>query len=136
MKYERMKMPDGTAQLIYMSLDMLEVESFEMDEATIIFDVKYEGGVTLTFMVRTVRQQGLFQKKPAVAIIATSLDEHMVVCKVHLRTFMRQPKHRSDVQFITEIGMHIKSTAWAIAATEGIGECVTFPGRPRTQMES
>jgi hypothetical protein len=28
------------------------------------------------------------------------------------------------------LAIEIKATAWAIAGTEDIGECISFPGRP------
>ncbi len=82
MKYEPMKMPESTAELIGLTLELLEVQPFQMDDATMIFGVEYAGGTELIFMIRTIKQIGLFRKKPAVAVIATSVNKDMIVHKV------------------------------------------------------
>ena len=130
MKYERMTMPDSTASLIWMALEQLELQPFKLDSETVVFGVQYEDGSEPIFMVRSVVQATWFRRHPGVVIVAAAANEDMSLGKVFLQTFMRAPKHASDKQFVAELAMHIKSTAWAIAGTEDMGECVDFPGRP------
>jgi hypothetical protein len=107
----------------------MELKPVKLDEETIVFGVEYENGSEPIFMIRSVMQTSLFRKKPMIAIIAGSLNEDMSVRKVYLRTFMRAPTNPDDIEFMIELANHIKSTAWAIADIEEIGDCVTYPRR-------
>ncbi|GEM_PF-6813455 len=130
MKYQRMIMPESTASLVEMCLEQLELTPFRLDAETFVFGLKFEDGSEPIFMIRSAIQAGLFRKKPVVAIIAVSANQDMSLRKIYLKTYMRAPMHQSDVLFMAELAMHIKTTAWAIAGTEDIGECMHFPGRP------
>lgn len=123
-------MPDSTANLVWMALEQLELQPFKLDSETVVFGVKYEDGSEPIFMVRSVVQTAWFCRHPGVVIVAAAANEDMSLDKVFLQTFMRAPKHASDTRFVAELAMHIKSTAWAIAGTEDMGECVDFPGKP------
>jgi len=123
-------MPESTASLVEMSLEQLQLTPFRLDEETFAFGLNFEDGSEPTFIIRSVMQAGLFRKKAVVAIIAVSAHQDMSMRKVYLKTYMRAPTHQNDVLFMAELAMHIKSTAWAIAATEDIGECLHFPARP------
>lgn len=131
MKYGHMDMPDSTASLVGMCLERLELTPFQLDGDAIMFGLKYEDGSEPIFMIRSAVQIGMFRKKPVVAIIAASANQDMSLRKVYLKTFMRAPMHKSDVLFMAELAMHVKTTAWAIAATEDMGECLHFAARPR-----
>lgn len=123
-------MPNSTSRLIWTFLERMELKPHRLDDETIVFAVRYQDGTEIAFMIRSIVQGMLLRKKPAIAVIAASANDDRSIREVYLSTAIAAPRHPDDVLFTAALAIEIKSTAWAIAATEGMGECLQFPRRP------
>lgn len=111
-----------------MSLDLMQVEAFPTNASTIGFWVDFETGRCL-FAVQSVTLKRLLRSTPMLKVAAYTGDRPDAVQSL-LEGYMPAPRHPHDVIFMAKLAVEIKSTAWAVAATEDMGECTTFPGRP------
>lgn len=123
-------MPEETAGLVHMSLDLMQVEAFLVNVSTIGFWVDFEEGRCL-FTVQAVKRRGLLKSTPMLKVAALAVDRP-IVAQTLLEIHMQAPRHAHDLKFMAQLAVEIKSTAWAVAATEGMGESTTFPGRPKS----
>lgn len=122
-------MPVDTAGLVRMSLDLMQVETFLINVSTIGFWADFETGRCL-FTVQSVVRRGLLRSTAMLKVAACAVERPGAM-QTLLEGYMHAPRHAHDVIFMAKLAVEIKSTAWALAATEDMGECTTFPGRPR-----
>lgn len=122
-------MPEDTASLIRMCLDLLRVTAFDVDKSTIGFWAEFETGRCL-FTVKSVTRKRLLSSTPLLCVTASADSLDVIPNEVFLDSYMSVPRHKHDVVFMAKLAVEIKSTAWAVAGTEDMGECVSFPGRP------
>lgn len=112
-----------------MCLDLLRVTAFDVDESTIGFWAEFETGRCL-FTVKSMTRRRLLSRTPMLCVTASADSLDVTPTEVFLASYMSEPRHQHDVVFMAKLAMEIKSTAWAVAGTEDMGECVSFPGRP------
>ncbi len=131
MKYKVSLMPEDTAGLVHMSLDLMQVEAFLISGSTIGFWANFEAGRCL-FTIQSVARRTLMRTVPMLRVAASAVNDSNFPTELLLDGFLRAPHHQHDVTFMASLAMEIKSTAWALAATSDMGECTSFPGRPRS----
>jgi len=129
MMYKVSIMPEDIVGLVHMSLDLMQVEAFPIDVSTIGFWADFEKGRCL-FTMQSITRRGLLKSTPMLKVSARAVDRP-AAAQTLLEGFIPAPRHPHDVIFMAKLAVEIKSTAWAVAATEDIGECMTFPGRPQ-----
>ncbi|WP_417583070.1 hypothetical protein [Pelagibacterium sp.] len=129
-----MTMPNSTARLIWSSLERLELRPRRLDGETIVFATRYQDGTEVALMIRSIVQTSLFRRSPAIAVVAASANQDWSMREVYLKTCISAPRNPDDLLFTAKLAIEIKSTAWAIAATGDMGDCLQFPGSPNPQV--
>ncbi|MFD1987016.1 hypothetical protein ACFSOZ_31800 [Mesorhizobium newzealandense] len=123
-------MPDYVVELVKLSLAQLGLDPSDEHTDIITAALRYEDGTELSVVVMCVAQRSWFREKPTVAVSIAKLDASMKATEVHLREVMPVPYGPSDLQFLLTLNNNILSMAWTIAATAGMGECISLRSRP------
>jgi len=131
MTTQALAMPQYVADLVKLQLNRMGLTHIDAKDDDVIFcPLSYEDGSELSLVVMCIAQRGWLREKPVLLVSIVELGQDTNILRVHFRETMRVPKGPHDFFFLMELMAKIKATAWAIAATAGMGECVSLPGRP------
>lgn len=123
-------MPAYIADLVRMPLARLGLDPSDAADDVVTCLLTYEDGSELTVVVMCVGQRGWFREKAVLLVSVAELDQNTRATRVHFRETMPVPKGPHDLQFAIQFSAKVRAIAWSLAATSGMGECVSLPGRP------
>lgn len=132
MNNRALTMPEHVAQLITLPLERLGLQPSDARDELISCPLHYEDGTVVSLVVICITKRGWFRERPALVISAMSMEGSTRTTRVHFRESMDYPTGPDDLPFTTRLSAKVRAIAWAIAATGGMGECISLPGRPPT----
>jgi hypothetical protein len=125
-------MPQYVFDLIKLQLCRMGLELEEPRNDLVGYPIMYENGTVLVLLIMCISERGWFnQEKPMIVVSIASVDDNTRAVKAYTRETIAVPTTPNDVGFMIRIAALIRASAWSIASSAGIGECVTFPGRPQ-----
>ena len=131
MKPQVLAMPDYIALLVRTPLARLGLDPSDATDDMVMCPLEYEDGTVVSIVVMCTAERGWFNRiKPVVSLSFVELGDNTKAMKVHLNETMAVPTGPSDLQFLTRFAAKIRATAWSLAVTGGMGECLSLPGRP------
>lgn len=130
MTHRALVMPDSVSELARLCLTQLGLVPSVEHKDIITASLRYGNGTELSVIVMCLAQRTWFREKLTVAVSIAKLDASMKPTEIYLREMMPVPYGRSDLQFLLALNTNIRAMAWTIAATAGMGECTSLPGRP------
>jgi hypothetical protein len=122
-------MPDYVAELAKLCLAQLGLVPSDEHKDIITASLRYENGTELSVIVMCLAQRNWFREKPVVTVSIARSDAGMRAPDIYFREVMPVPYGPSDLQFLLALNTNIRAMAWTVAATAGIGECISLPGR-------
>lgn len=125
-------MPDYVAALITLSINRMGLETITGEDDVISAPITYQGGTELSIVVMCIAQRGWFRVKPVLLVSLAQLDKNTRAVAVHFKDTLAYPTGPHDVPFMINLATKVRSMAWALAVTGGMGECMNLPGRPPT----
>jgi len=123
-------MPRHVAQLITLPLESMGLQPSDAQDDLISCPLHYEDGTVLSLVVMCIAERRWFRETPMLVISAVTTEGSRTAIKVHFRDTMKPPNGPSDVAFTVRLSAKVRAIAWTIAATNGMGECLSLPGRP------
>jgi hypothetical protein len=131
MKPHALAMPAYIASLVRTPLERMGLDPSDVTDDMIICPLVYEDGTVVSIVVMCTTQRGWFNRIKSVASLSfVELDEHARILKMHFNENMPLPTGPDDLPFIMRFAAKVRATAWALALTGNIGECLSLPGRP------
>ena len=124
-------MPEYVAQLIRMPLVRMKLEPSEAEDDIVRCSLAYENGAVLSLVVMCIAKRGWFRDKPLLVVSIVKLDINTRAVQVHSRETMAVPTSPDDLPFVFRFTSLVRAMAWTLAAISDMGECVSFPGRPK-----
>jgi hypothetical protein len=124
-------MPAYVAELVRLPLARLGLDASSAEEDMITCPVSYENGSTLSVVILCVAKRGWFNREKTMLLVSfVELDASTRVVQTFSNELMAIPTGQSDLLFTVRLAAKIRATAWSLAATTGMGECLDLPGRP------
>ena len=131
MKPQVLAMPDDIATLVRIPLARLGLDPSDVTDDMVMCSLDYEDGTVVSMIVMCTAERGWFNRiKPVISLSFAELDANTRVVKVHFNETIPVPTGPSDLQFLVRFAAKVRATAWALAVTGGMGECLSLPGRP------
>lgn len=121
-------MPDYVADLIVTTLNRMRLEPI-YEEDFISCGLLYEDGTALELIVMCVAKRRWLRERPLLTLSAISRGNLTRAVQVHLRDTMDVPDGPNDLQFMVRLVAKVRATAWSLAETSRMGECLSLPGR-------
>ncbi|AZO57056.1 MULTISPECIES: hypothetical protein [unclassified Mesorhizobium] len=125
-------MPGYVAELVKLCLAKLGLIPSDGHKDIITASLLYEDGTELSIIVMCRAQRSWFREKPILAVSIAKLDTSMRATDIYFRDVMPVPHSPSDLQFLLAFSANVRAMAWTVSATNGMGECISLPGRPLT----
>lgn len=129
MTHRALVMPDSVTELAKLGLTQLGLVPSVEHKDIITASLRYENGTELSVIVMCLAKRSWFREKPTVAVSIAKLDASMKATDIYMREVMPVPYGPTDLQFLLALNTNIRAMAWTIAATAGMGECTSLPGR-------
>jgi hypothetical protein len=123
-------MPEYVAQLIRLPLARMKLEPSEAEDDIVSCSLLYENGSVLSLVVMCIAKRGWFREKPMLVVSIVALDETTRAVQVHSSETIAVPTDANDVLFMIRLVAMVRASAWTVAATSNMGECLSLPGRP------
>ena len=130
MKPQALAMPAHIASLTQTALGSMGLDPSDVIDDMVICRLQYEDGTVVSIVVMYTTQLGWFNRiKAVVSLSFVELDEHTSIAKVRFNETVPLPTGPNDLPFIMRFAAKVRATAWALAVTGNIGECLSLPGR-------
>jgi hypothetical protein len=122
-------MPEYVEKLISVQLTLIGLQPETQDDVTVC-PLMYEDGSTLSLVTMCIGQRGWFREKPMLVVSIVELDQNTGTVQVYSSETIAVPTDTNDVLFMIRLVAMVRASAWTVAETSNMGECVNLPGRP------
>jgi hypothetical protein len=131
MSTQALSMPTHVADLILLTLNRLGLRAHTAKDDVITLPLEYEDGSELSLVFVCIAQPRWFlRSRPMLLLSIAELNSDTRAVQIFSRELMPMPVGPDDFRFMTVLSAKVRATVWSIAATAGMGECVSLPGRP------
>jgi len=131
MSSKALAMPDHVSELVTLSMLQAGLEPIRFDEDIRGCELEYENGLLVHALVMCAAKVRLkLFRSPVVLLSIAEIGPALKPLVIHFKIELPFPYERNDVLFSARLGIEIVSSAWALAATLGAGECVSVARRP------
>lgn len=124
-------MPEYVADLVRLPLLRLGLEPSPLQDDIVTCSLMYEDGTELSVVVMCVAERRWFRERPVLLLSFVEFDGNTRATKVYHTERMPVPTGPSDFPFMVQVSIRVRAIAWSLAATAGMGECRSLPGREK-----